>query len=222
MPYDWSGLINMLLLLLQGTKIALKVFVLTLIFSLPLGLVTALGRMYGNKSVSGLMKLYILLMRGTPLILQLSFVYFAPYYMLPEGLRINFDRLTAAIVACTLNYAAYFAEIFRGGIETIPQGQYEAAAVLGFSKRQTFIRIILPQVFKRILPPVGNEVITLVKDTALVSTLGIAELFRLATAEASRTVSTIPFLGAGMIYLFWNWIVTEILQKTEKKLSYYR
>lgn len=222
MPYDGTGLINLFSLLLEGTKIALGVFFLTLIFSLPIGLVTALGRMYGNKPVSGLMKLYILLMRGTPLILQLSFVYFAPYYMLPEGLKLNFDRFTAAIVACTLNYGAYFAEIFRGGIESIPQGQYEAAAVLGFSKRQTFTRIILPQVFKRILPPVGNEIITLVKDTALVSTLGIAELFRLATGEASRTVSTLPFVGAGMIYLFWNWIVTEVLQKAEKKLSYYR
>lgn len=222
MSYDLPGLVNLFSLLLEGTKIALQVFILTLAFSLPLGLVTALGRMYGNKPVKGFMKLYILVLRGTPLILQLSFVYFAPYYMSPDAFKINIDRLTAAIVACTLNYAAYFAEIFRGGIEGIPQGQYEAAAVLGFSKKQTFTRIILPQVFKRILPPVGNEVITLVKDTALVSTLGIAELFRLATGEASRTVSTVPFIGAGIIYLFWNWIVTEVLEKAEKKLSYYR
>ncbi len=222
MPYDMPGLVNLFSLLLEGTKIAVQVFILTLVLSLPLGLIASIGRMSDNKLLSGLMKLYILVMRGTPLILQLSFVYFAPYYMLPEGFKLNFDRLTAAIVACTLNYAAYFAEIFRGGIESIPQGQYEAAAVLGFSKRQTFTRIILPQVFKRILPPVGNEIITLVKDTALISTLGIAELFRLATGEASRTVSTVPFIGAGIIYLFWNWIVTEVLEKAEKKLSYYR
>lgn len=222
MPYDWPGLVNLFLLLMDGTKIALKVFILTLVFSLPLGLVTALARMYGNRPVKGLMKFYILIMRGTPLILQLSFVYFAPYFMLPEGMRINFDRFVAAIIACSLNYAAYFAEIFRGGIESIPQGQYEAAAVLGFSKRQTFMRIILPQVVKRILPPVGNEIITLVKDTALVSTLGIAELYRLATGEASRVVSPIPFLIAGAIYLAWNWVVTELLLLAEKKLAYYK
>ena len=160
-------------------------------------------------------------MRGTPLI-AVEFRILCTLFFASEGLRINFDRFVAAIIACSLNYAAYFAEIFRGGIESISQGQYEAAAVLGFSKRQTFMRIVLPQVVKRILPPVSNEIITLVKDTALVSTLGIAELYRLATGEASRVVSPIPFLIAGMIYLLWNWVVTEILLKAEKKLAYYK
>jgi len=220
--YDWPGLVKLFFLLSDGFVIAVEVFFLTLLFSLPLGLLTALGRMSKSKLINGPVKLYILLMRGTPLILQIAFVYFAPYYLLPEGLKINLDRFVAAILACTLNYAAYFAEIYRGGIESIPKGQYEAAAVLGFSKRQTFMRIILPQVIKRILPPVSNEIITLVKDTALVSTIGIVELYRIATGEASRVFSTVPLALAALFYLFMNWVVTEVLHKAEKKLSYYR
>lgn len=219
---DWASITNLFSILSKGFIVAVEVFVLTLLFSLPLGLVTALGRMSKSKLINVPMKLYILLMRGTPLILQISFVYFAPYYMMPEGMQLNLDRFAAAVAACTLNYAAYFAEIYRGGIESIPQGQYDAAAVLGFSKRQTFMRIILPQVVKRILPPISNEIITLVKDTALVSTIGIVELFRIAGAEASRTFSTIPYVGAAGFYLFLNWIVTEVLHKGERKLSYYK
>ena len=219
---EWVEVINLFSLLSKGFVVAVEVFLLTLLFSLPLGLLIAFGRRAKNKLINGPMKLYILLMRGTPLILQISFVYFAPYYMFPEGMKINLDRFVAAVAACTLNYAAYFAEIYRGGIESIPQGQYEAAAVLGFSKTQTFTRIILPQVVKRILPPISNEIITLVKDTALVSTIGIVELFRIAGAEASRSFSIVPYAGAAVFYLFLNWIVTEVLHKGEKKLSYYR
>ena len=220
--FDWSGLVQLFFLLSDGFIISVKVFVLTILFSLPLGLITALGRMSKSKLINGPVKLFILIMRGTPLILQIAFVYFAPFYIFPEGLKINLDRLVAAILACTLNYAAYFAEIYRGGIESIPKGQYEAAAVLGFSRPQTFVRIILPQVIKRILPPVSNEIITLVKDTALVSTIGIVELYRIATGEASRVFSSVPLLFAALFYLFMNWVVTEVLQKAEKKLSYYR
>ena len=142
--------------------------------------------------------------------------------MLPEGFQLNLDRFVAAIIAFSLNYAAYFAEIYRGGIESIPQGQYEAAAVLGFSKSQTFTRIILPQVIKRILPPISNEVITLVKDTALVQVLGISELFRVAKNESSRIFSTTPIFIAGLFYLVMNWVVTKVFHFTEDKLSYYK
>mgnify|MGYP002409360649 FL=1 len=131
-------------------------------------------------------------------------------------------RFTAAIIAFSLNYAAYYAEIYRGGIESIPRGQYEAAAVLGFTKAQTFFRIILPQVIKRILPPISNEVITLVKDSALVQVLGISELFRVAKNESSRIFSTTPLFVAGLFYLFMNWMVTKIFETAEKKLSYYQ
>jgi len=166
-------------------------------------------------------KLYILIMRGTPLMLQLFFVYFVPSY-LPGILRFSLDRFVAAILAFSLNYAAYFAEIYRAGIESIPQGQYEAAAVLGLTKLQTFFRIILPQVIKRILPPVSNEVITLVKDTALVQVIGVSEMFRVAKNEASRISSVTPLFTAGVFYFFMNWAVTKVFDICEKKLSYYR
>ncbi|NLZ44670.1 MAG: amino acid ABC transporter permease [Clostridia bacterium] len=209
-------------LLYNGVLTSLQVFFLTLLFSLPLGLLTALGRMSSHKWISYPIRLYILVMRGTPLLLQLIFFYFAPFYMMPEGFKFSLPRFTAAIIAFSLNYAAYFAEIYRGGIESIPIGQYEAAAVLGFTKTQTFFKIILPQVVKRILPPISNEVITLVKDTALVQILGISELFRVAKNESSRIFSTTPLFAAGMVYLFLNWIVTKVFEKAEKKLSYYR
>lgn len=150
--------------------------------------------------------------------LQLIIVYFAPYYLL----GLNFDRFFAAVIAFVLNYSAYFAEIYRGGIQSMPKGQYEAAAVLGFTRLQTFMRIILPQVVKRILPPISNEVITLVKDTALVQMLGISELLRVAKNESSRIVSTTPLFIAGVFYFVMNWIVTRIFHYAEKKLNYYR
>lgn len=220
--WNWPDFINLLQLLSDGAIVTVQVFFLTLLFSLPLGLIIAFGRMARSRLINMPAKLYILLMRGTPLILQISFVYFAPYYMLPQGMKVNLDRFVAAVLACTLNYAAYFAEIYRGGIQSIPQGQYEAAAVLGFSRSQTFIRIILPQVIKRILPPISNEIITLVKDTALVQAIGVVELYRIATGEGARIFSTVPLIVAAIFYLFMNWVVTEVLNKAEKNLSFYR
>ncbi|HYH03567.1 MAG TPA: amino acid ABC transporter permease [Bacillota bacterium] len=219
---EWTSLVKLLNLLFSGALTSIQLFLYTLMLSLPLGLVIALGRRSKKAWIQGPIKLYILVMRGTPLLLQIIFVYFAPSFMLPEGFRLNLDRFVAAVIAFSLNYAAYFAEIYRGGIESIPQGQYEAAAVLGFTKSQTFIRIILPQVIKRILPPVSNEVITLVKDTALVQVLGISELFRVAKNEASRIFSTTPIFIAGLFYLTLNWLVTKVFHLTEKKLSYYK
>ena len=203
--------------MLQGSLVSISVFVLTLLFSLPLALPIALGRMSKNQFMSGLVNLYLLVMRGTPLILQLIFVYFAPYYLF----KLSYDRFTAVIIAFVINYAAYFAEIYRGGIESIPKGQYEAAKVLGFTKKQTFIRIILPQVTKRIIPSIANEVITLVKDTALAQTIGVAELFRVAQNASARQFSTAPIFLAGVFYFMMNWAVSAGFLKLEKKLSYY-
>jgi len=204
--------------LLEGTLVTLQIFFLTLLFSLPLGLLVSFGRMSRNKIISEIIKIYIDIMRGTPLILQLIVVYFAP----DDLFGLNIDRFVAAVIAFVLNYSAYFAEIFRGGIESMPKGQYEAAQVLGFTKSQTFVLIILPQVIKRILPPVSNEVITLVKDTALVQTLGVSELYRVARNEASRISSTTPLFIAGVFYFVMNWLVTRVFHFAEKKLSYYR
>lgn len=209
---------KLLTAMLSGTVVSLKVFFLTLLFSLPLGLVIAAGRLSKLKIVSTTVKLFMLIVRGTPLILQLIFVYFAPYYIF----KLSYDRFTAAIVAFSINYACYFAEIYRGGIQSIPHGQYEAAAVLGFTKMQTFFKIILPQVIKRILPATGNEVITLVKDTALAQTIGVAELFRVAQNAASREFSTMPIFIAGVFYFVMNWLVSAVFNAIEKKLSYYR
>lgn len=170
------------------------------------------------KPVAWITNLLLLIIRGTPLMLQLFFVYFAP----PLLLGVGFDRFTAAIVAMVVNYAAYFAEIYRGGIQSIPIGQYEASKVLGFTKNQTFFRIVLPQVAKRILPSMGNEVITLVKDTALVQVLGVAELFHVAQTSSGRLVSVMPLFIAGVFYFIMNWAVSKAFDITEKKLDYYK
>ena len=212
---DW---LNLLSQLASGTLIALAVFALTLVFSLPLGLGVAFGRMSKNPWIWRPVNFYILVMRGTPLILQLIFFYF----IIPRILPFRIERFPAAVIAFVLNYAAYFAEIYRGGIQSIPAGQYEAAQVLGYTRRQAFLRIILPQVVKRVLLPVSNEVITLVKDTALVSVLGISELFRLARDESSRAVSVVPLFAAGLVYFGLNAIVTKLFMWFEKKLDYYK
>ena len=203
--------------ILSGTYVSMKVFFLTLLFSIPLGLIISFGRMSRIKIINLPVKAFMLVIRGTPLILQLIFIYFAPYYIL----KISYDRFIAAIIAFSINYACYFAEIYRGGIESIPRGQYEAAQMLGLTKAKTFFRIILPQVFKRILPAAGNEVITLVKDTALAQTIGVAELFRAAQNAASREFSTMPIFIAGAFYFVMNWVVSFTFSKMEKSLSYY-
>ncbi len=204
--------------LLEGAGTSLVVFFLTLLISVPLGLPVAAARMSAKWYLRIPAKVFILIIRGTPLILQLIFVYFAPYYIF----HASYDRFTAAIIAMSLNYAAYFAEIYRGGIESIAKGQYEAAKVLGFTRMQTFFTIILPQVVKRILPAMGNEVITLVKDTALVQTIGVGELFLAAQNAASRQFSTVPIFIAGVCYFVMNWAVSLLFSRIERKLDYYR
>jgi polar amino acid transport system permease protein len=208
---------KLLLQMVQATGTTLEVFFLTLLFALPLGILVAKGRMSKHKIVSGLVNIYIMIMRGTPLILQLIFVYFAPYYLF----KASCDRFTAVIIAFVINYAAYFAEIYRGGIQSIPRGQYEASEMLGFSKTHTFVRIICPQVVKRIMPSLANEVITLVKDTALAQTIGVAELFRVAQNASARQFSTAPIFIAGLFYFIMNGIVSKAFDAIEKKLSYY-
>lgn len=217
-----DGLLNIIKLLFQGTITTLEVFFLTLIMALPLGLFVALARKSSKKWISEPIKLYILVVRGTPLLLQIIFIYFGPYYMLPEGMKINMNRFVAAIVAFVLNYAAYFAEIYRGGIESIDKEQYEAASVLGFTKFQTFTKIILPQVINRILPSTSNEVITLVKDTSLVQIVGISELFRQAQNSSSKYFSTTPIFIAGLFYLVMNWMVTKVFNNIEERMNYYK
>ena len=206
------------MLMLEGTLTSLRIFFLTLIFSLPLGFVVAKGRMSRNWLLRGIVNLYIQIMRGTPLILQLIFVYFAPFYVF----GLSYDRFTAVIIAYVVNYSAYFAEIYRSGLQSIEKGQYEASRVLGFSKAHTFFFIVLPQVIKRILPSLGNEVITLVKDTALAQTIGVAELFRVAQNASAREFSTVPIFVAGIFYFVMNFIVSKVFDLFEKKLSYYR
>ena len=232
-------MLRMIRIMVAGAGISLQVFFLTLLFSIPLALPITLGRMAKNRVIRMVCSFYLLIMRGTPLILQLIFIYFAPKYLLmfltyslsssissPAFWRIvmiflSYNRFTAVIIAFSLNYAAYFAEIYRGGIESISKGQYEAAKVLGFTRTKTFMRIILPQVAKRILPATGNEVITLVKDTALAQVIGVAELFHAAQNAAARDFSTTPIFIAGLFYLFMNWVVTLAFAWAEKKLSYY-
>ena len=208
---------NLLLQMLAGTVTSLEIFALTLLFSLPLGLLVAKGRMSKNPIISNMVNIYIMIMRGTPLILQLLFVYFAPYYIFGA----SYDRFTAVIVGFVINYAAYFAEIYRGGIQSIPIGQYEASLVLGFSKTHTFTHVVAPQVVKRIIPAMGNEVITLVKDTALAQTIGVAELFRVAQNASARQFSTMPIFIAGVFYFLMNALVSRSFDLLEKKLNYY-
>src|SRR5690554_1565741 len=209
---------RLLTLMLGGTLTSLKIFFLTLLFALPLGLLVAKGRMSKHRIISSLVNGYIMIMRGTPLILQLIFVYFAPYYVFGA----SSDRFTAVIIAYSINYAAYFAEIYRGGIQSIPQGQLEASSVLGFTKVHTFTHIVMPQVVKRIMPAMGNEVITLVKDTALAQTIGVAELFRVAQNAAAREFSTMPIFVAGVFYFVMNAIVSKSFDLIERKLDYYK
>ena len=204
--------------MLEGTITSLEIFFLTLIFSLPLGFVVAKGRMTRIAPIRWIVDLYIQIMRGTPLILQLIFVYFAPFYVFGA----SYDRFTACIIAFVINYSAYFSEIYRSGLQSIDRGQYEASKVLGFTKAYTFFHIILPQVIKRILPALGNEVITLVKDTALAQTIGVAELFRVAQTASSREFSTLPIFIAGVFYFIMNYIVSRFFAYGEGKMNYYR
>ena len=206
--------------LVEGMGVSLESFAITLIGALPLGLIIAFGRMSKNIVLSTITKFYISIMRGTPLMLQLMVVYFGPYYLFEIPLTREY-RLIAVFIGFILNYAAYFAEIYRAGIESISDGQYEAAKVLGYKKGQTFFKIILPQVIKRILPPVTNETITLVKDTSLAFVIAVTEMFTVAQRIAAAQTTMLPFLVAGIFYYLMNLLVAVVMERIEKKLDYY-
>ncbi|MCI6756358.1 MAG: amino acid ABC transporter permease [Lachnospiraceae bacterium] len=207
--------------LMSGMGMTCAIFFLTLLFSLPLGLVVALLRMHRNKVISVITRVYISIMRGTPLMLQVIVVYFAPYYVFRVQISQSY-RFAAVIIAFVLNYAAYFAEIYRSGIQSVPQGQYEAAQVLGYSHSQTFLRIIVPQVWKRVLPAVTNEVVTLVKDTSLSFAIAEAEMFTIAKQISSKVASIWPLLAAGLFYYIFNLLVVLVCSRVEKHYSYYK
>ena len=211
---------QMITQLAGGMAVSTQIFVITLLFSLPLGLVIAFGRMSKNRLIQTIVKVYISIMRGTPLMLQLMVVYFGPYYLFRIKVGSSY-RLWATFIGFVINYAAYFAEIYRSGIQSMPAGQYEAAKLLGYSRSQTFFRIILPQVIKRILPSVTNEVITLVKDTSLAFSIAYAEMFSQAKALAASQKSMIPFVAAAIFYYVFNYVVAFIMEFFEKKMSYY-
>ncbi len=212
---------TMLMELGQGMLKSFEIFALTLVFSLPLGLFVALGRMSKYKVIQWIMRVYISIMRGTPLMLQLLVVYFGPFYIFGIAISPAY-REVAVILGFSLNYAAYFAEIYRSGIESIPVGQYEAAEVLGYSRAQTFLKIILPQVVKRILPPVTNEIIVLIKDTSLAFAISVSEMFTVAKAIAAAEKTMGALLAAGVFYYIFNFIVAMLMEKVEQKLNYYR
>lgn len=211
----------MLAKLSEGMVTSFSIFTLTLILSLPLGLAVALIRLHPNKLIQNITRIYISIMRGTPLMLQLLVVYFSPYYLFRIKLSPDY-RFWAVIIAFVLNYAAYFAEIYRGGIESIPVGQHEAAEILGYTKSQAFFRIILPQVFKTILPSITNEIITLIKDTSLAFAIAVTEMFTIAKAIASAEKTMVSYAIAGAFYYVFNFIVAMVMERIEKKMDYYR
>lgn len=210
-------IINVVKILFSGIGVSLQIFVLTFILSIPFGIIVAVLRSSNCKIISYLMRLYILLIRGTPITLQIIIVYFGPYYLF----RVSYDRFVALVIAFVINYAAYFSEIFRSGLNSIPKGQKEAAYTLGFNKVQTFFLIILPQVVKIILPSMSNEVISLLKTTSLAQIIGITEMFALAQKQASYIFSIIPLVIAGGYYLILIFIVSILFNYFEKKLEYY-
>ena len=210
----------MLGLLGQGVLLTVQIFFVTLIGALPLGIVVALCRMSRFKPLAAVARFYISVMRGTPLMLQLMAIMYGPYYLFDISLGPDW-KYWACDIGFILNYAAYFGEIYRSGLQSIPRGQYEAAEVLGYTRSQTFFRIVLPQVVKRILPAMGNEVITLVKDTSLAFVLAIPEMFSQAKALSAREVSMVPYAIAALIYWVICLFIEFILGRIEKKMAYY-
>ena len=207
-------------MLLQAYAVSMQIFGLTLLGSVPLGVVVALGRLSRSRVLSGIVGVYISIMRGTPLMLQMFAVFFAPYYVF--GIQTGPSYMFIAVmIAFVINYTAYFAEIYRSGIQSMPQGQYEAAQVLGYTNSQTFFRIILPQVVKKILPAMGNEIITLVKDTSLAFSIGIAEMFTVSKALVAGQRTMVPFAIAALIYWVTCLIIEFALRRAEKRLDYY-
>ena len=213
-------LMTMILKMSEGLTRTCAIFFLTLLFSLPLGMIVALLRMSKVKIISNVTRFFITVLRGTPLMLQLLAVTYGPYYLF--GTNVARNKLIPVVIAFAINYAAYFAEIYRGGIESIPIGQYEAAEVLGYTKLQTFMRIILPQVIKRIMPSVTNEVVTLVKDTSMAFTVSYQEMFTIGKQIANSQTSFMPFVVAGVFYYVFNAVVDYIMGRIEKRLDYYR
>ena len=209
--------ITMMPQMLKGLSVTLQMFGLTLLFAIPLGIIVALCRLSKIKILAKIMECYILLMRGTPLLLQIVFIFFGFPII---GIKI--PRMISALLAFSLNYAAYFAEIFRAGIMSIDRGQYEGAEVLGLSKRDTFFRIILPQALKRVLPPITNEVITLVKDTALVYAVGFDDLLKIGRVATNRDATLMPLVIVAAMYLILILVLSKVLEIVEKKYDYYR
>lgn len=216
---DWNGLINLLPAFLDGTWLSVRLFCITLIFALPLGMVLTRGRMSRQKWLSSLVAVFQWIIRGTPLMLQLVVVMYFPSIVL--GMK-GVNRFAAANIAFIINYAAYFSEIYRSGIESLPAGQLEAAKVLGLSRSRTFLRVVLPQTVKRILPAMGNEFMTLVKDTALAQVIGNIELLKVAQTQMNRSASMAPLFIAGIFYMIMNGLVQIAMAAWEKKLNYYR
>lgn len=214
------SLMTMIIKMSEGLGKTCAIFSLTLLFSLPLGMIVALLRMSKVKVVSAITRFFITVIRGTPLMLQLLAVTYGPYYLFRTNVSRN--KLIPVVIAFSINYAAYFAEIYRGGIESIPIGQYEAAEVLGYTKFQTFMRIILPQVIKRIMPSVTNEVVTLVKDTSMAFTVSYQEMFTIGKQIANSQTSFMPFVVAGVFYYVFNAIVDYLMGRIEKSLDYYQ
>lgn len=215
------AIIQIITELWQSFGVTFHIFTVTLLFSLPLGLLAAFGRKAKNPLLRGIVGAYISVMRGTPLMLQLIVVYFGPYYLFRISMGTSY-RMTAIYIAFVVNYAAYFAEIYRSGIQSMPKGQYEAAHVLGYSKTQTFFRIIFPQVIKRILPSVTNEVITLVKDTAFAFTLSVTEMFTKAKALSAGQTSILPLFIAGAFYYIFNYVLAFLFEYAERRFDYYK
>ena len=213
-------LMTMVVKMASGLEKTCAIFFLTLLFALPLGMAVAMMRGSKIKIISGIAGFFISILRGTPLMLQLIAVTYGPYYLF--GVSVSRNKLIPVVVAFAINYAAYFAEIYRGGIESMPVGQYEAAQVLGYSKLQTFVKIILPQVIRRILPSMTNEIVTLVKDTSMAFTVSYQEMFTIGKQIANSETSFVPFLVAGVFYYVFNAVVSFAMRREEKAMSYYK
>ena len=213
-----SNIVMLMPQVIAGLKVTLEIFAITLILSIPLGIITAMGRRSKIRIINKITSIYVLIMRGTPLLLQIVFIFFG---LSIPSIGIVIDRFPAAILAFVLNYGAYLGEIFRAGIDSIDEGQYEAGQVLGMSSKDIFFRIVLPQAFKRVLPPITNEIVTLVKDTALVYVIGLSDLLKVGKVAANRDSSLMPLLVIGIVYLILIGALSKVIGKVEKRYEYY-
>ena len=213
-----SNIVMLMPQVIAGLKVTLEIFAITLILSIPLGIITAMGRRSKIRIINKITSIYVLIMRGTPLLLQIVFIFFG---LSIPSIGIVIDRFPAAILAFVLNYGAYLGEIFRAGIDSIDEGQYEAGQVLGMSSKDIFFRIVLPQAFKRVLPPITNEIVTLVKDTALVYVIGLSDLLKVGKVAANRDSSLMPLLVIGIVYLILIGALAKVMGKVEKRYEYY-